>query len=98
MTLEEAARDCNSVIADMRQRGIDGRMTELTSYETEAFDVEGVKETPVRINDMSFLSTLRSLRRDRRPVERALAAASTAMARDELVLAARIKSGSPPRL
>jgi len=47
---------------------------------------------------MSFLSTLRSLRRDRRPVERALAAASTATARDELVLAARIKAGSPPRL
>lgn len=47
---------------------------------------------------MSFISTLRSLRQNRRSVDRALAAASTSRMRHELVLAATVKAGNPPRL
>ena len=47
---------------------------------------------------MSFVSTLRSLRRNRRSVDRAMAAATASRFRDELVLAAAVKSGNPPRL
>ena len=47
---------------------------------------------------MSFVSTLRSLRRNRRSVDRAIAAASTSRFRDELALAATVRAGNPPRL
>ena len=47
---------------------------------------------------MSFASALRSLRRTRRPVERAYAAASSRTLRDEIVLAATVRAGNPPRL
>jgi hypothetical protein len=47
---------------------------------------------------MSFVSTLRSLRRNRRPLEYALAAASTATLRDEIISAALQKAGTPPRI
>ncbi len=47
---------------------------------------------------MSFVSTLRSLRRNRRSVDRAIAAASTNRFRDELVVAATARAGNPPRL
>ena len=47
---------------------------------------------------MSFVTTLRSLRRNRRPLDRAMAAASTSRFRDEVVLAATVRAGNPPRL
>jgi hypothetical protein len=47
---------------------------------------------------MSFVSTLRSLRRNRRPVERAIAAASNRSLRDDLILGAILRAGNPPRL
>ncbi len=47
---------------------------------------------------MSFASAFRSLRRTRRPVERAVAAASSRTFRDELVLATTARAGNPPRL
>ena len=47
---------------------------------------------------MSFVTTLRSLGRNRRSVNRALAAASTSRFRDEFVVAATVKAGNPPRL
>ena len=46
---------------------------------------------------MSFVSSLRSFRRTRRPVERALAAASTAKFRHEITIAAAERVGIPPR-
>lgn len=47
---------------------------------------------------MSFVSTFRSLRRNRRSVDRAIAAASADRFREELVLAATVRGGHPPRL
>ena len=47
---------------------------------------------------MSFVTRLRSLRRNRRPVEYALAAAATATLRDEIVSAALQRAGNPPRI
>ena len=47
---------------------------------------------------MSFVSTLRSLRRNRRSVDRAIAAASASRFRDEFLAAVTVKSGNPPRL
>jgi hypothetical protein len=47
---------------------------------------------------MPFVSTLRALRRNRRSVERAIAAASTRELRDELILAATTRAGNPPRV
>ena len=46
---------------------------------------------------MSFISSLRARRRNRRPVERAIAAASAETMRDELLVAAT-RAGMPPRL
>jgi len=47
---------------------------------------------------MSFVSALRARRQNRRPVEQAIAAVSTASRRDELIMAATQKAGMPPRL
>jgi len=47
---------------------------------------------------MSFFATLRSLGRNRRSVNRAVAAASTSRFRDEFVVAASVRAGNPPRL
>lgn len=47
---------------------------------------------------MSFVSKFRTLRQDRLPVERAIAAASTRRMRDELIHAATERAGNPPRL
>ena len=47
---------------------------------------------------MSFVSSLRALHRNRRPVERALAAASSRKMRDELIHEATTRAGNPPRL
>ena len=47
---------------------------------------------------MPFVSTIRALRSHRGPVERALAAASSKRFRDELVSAATVRAGNPPRL
>lgn len=47
---------------------------------------------------MSFVSTLRSLRRHHLSVNRAVAVASATKFRDELVHAATVRAGNPPRL
>jgi len=47
---------------------------------------------------MSFASTLRSLGRNRRSVNRAIAAASTSRFRDEFLVAVTVRAGNPPRL